>query len=107
VPLISQAAYARHRGISRVAVHLRTVTKGGPIPVHTAKKLIDPAEADALWDATKSRARWTEQLGAIGVLTSADQDSKSITSAPDRGANCPAIAREHACPKSRATPRFW
>jgi len=62
--LMSQAAYARHRGISRVAVHLRTATKGGPIPIHGPRKLIDPAEADALWDATKSRAGWSAKLGA-------------------------------------------
>jgi len=65
--LMSQAAYARHRGISRVAVHLRTSTKGGPIPVHGPKKLIDLAEADALWEATKSRAGWCEPLGATGA----------------------------------------
>src|SRR5262249_17639198 len=66
--LMSQAAYARHRGISRVAVHLRTATKGGPIPIHGPRKLIDPAEADALWDATKSRAGWSAKLGATEGL---------------------------------------
>ena len=54
MPLVTQAEYGRRRGISRVAVHKRTVTVGGPIPVHGAKKLIDPAEADALWEGTKS-----------------------------------------------------
>jgi hypothetical protein len=54
MPLVRQAAYARHRGISREAVRQRTATKGGPIPVHGPKKLIDVAEADALWDATMS-----------------------------------------------------
>jgi hypothetical protein len=52
--LVTQADYARHRAISRVAVYKRTVTAGGPIPVHGPKKLIDPAEADALWEATMS-----------------------------------------------------
>ena len=54
MPLVTQAEYGRRRGISRVAVHKRTVTVGGPIPVHGPKKLIDPAEADALWEGTKS-----------------------------------------------------
>jgi hypothetical protein len=52
--LLSQAAYARRRGISQAAVWKRTVTNGGPIPVHGPKKLIDVAEADALWEATMS-----------------------------------------------------
>ena len=54
MPLVRQAVYARHRGISREAVRQRTVPAGGPIPVHGPKKLIDVAEADALWDATMS-----------------------------------------------------
>jgi hypothetical protein len=54
MPLVRQAEYARHRGISREAVRQRTVTAGGPIPVHGPKKLIDVAEADALWDGTMS-----------------------------------------------------
>jgi len=56
MPLVSQASYARHRGVSREAVRQRTVTVGGPIPVHGPRKLLDPAEADALWEATKSAA---------------------------------------------------
>jgi hypothetical protein len=51
---VTQADYARRRGISREAVRKRTVTAGGPIPVHGARKLIDVAEADALWNATMS-----------------------------------------------------
>jgi hypothetical protein len=54
MPLVRQAAYARHRGISREAVRQRTIPAGGPIPVHGPKKLIDVAEADALWEATMS-----------------------------------------------------
>src|SRR5262245_49835753 len=54
MPLVSQAAYARRRGISRVAVYKRTVGAGGPIPTHGTRKLIDVAEADALWTATMS-----------------------------------------------------
>jgi hypothetical protein len=54
MPLVTQASYARHRGISREAVRQRTATVGGPIPVHGPKKLIDVAEADALWEATMS-----------------------------------------------------
>ena len=68
MPLVTQAEFARHRGISRVAVHLRTSTKGGPIPVHGPRKLIDVAEADALWEATKSAAgvAGSEQAGTSG-----------------------------------------
>src|SRR5262245_45985856 len=56
MPLITQASYARRRGISREAVRQRTVTAGGPIPVHGPRKQIDVTEADALWEATKSPA---------------------------------------------------
>jgi hypothetical protein len=52
--LVSQAEYGRRRNISREAVRKRTVTAGGPIPVHGPRKQIDVAEADALWDATKT-----------------------------------------------------
>jgi hypothetical protein len=52
--LVSQAAYGRRRGISQAAVWKRTTTAGGPIPTHGPKKLIDPVEADALWETTKS-----------------------------------------------------
>jgi hypothetical protein len=68
--LVTQADYARRKGLSRVAVHKRTTTKGGPIPVHGPKKLIDVAEADALWDATMSpqgagRAAAAGRRGAV------------------------------------------
>jgi hypothetical protein len=68
--LVTQAEYARMRGISREAVNRRTVTHGGPIPVHGRAKRIDPAQADALWHATmdgrrlksgQSRARIPDQ----------------------------------------------
>src|SRR5262245_11210677 len=52
--LVSQAEFGRRRNISREAVRKRTVTAGGPIPVHGPRKLIDVAEADTLWDATKT-----------------------------------------------------
>jgi hypothetical protein len=52
--LVSQRAYARQRGISQAAVWKRTMTAGGPVPVYGPKKLVDPAEADALWEATMS-----------------------------------------------------
>jgi hypothetical protein len=55
--LVTQATYARRRGVSRVAVHRRTTTAGGPIPVHGPSKLIDPVEADAVWDATATPVR--------------------------------------------------
>lgn len=52
--LVTQASYARHRGVSRCSVWRRTVTNGGPIAVHGPRKLIDVAEADRLWTATLS-----------------------------------------------------
>jgi hypothetical protein len=52
--LVSQRAYARRRGINQRAVWKRTRTAGGPIPTHGPRKLIDVAEADALWEATMS-----------------------------------------------------
>jgi hypothetical protein len=52
--LESQSAYARRRGVSHQAVQKRTTTAGGPIPVHGPRKQIDPAEADALWEMTKT-----------------------------------------------------
>lgn len=45
---------ARQRRVSQTAVWKRTTAAGGPIPTHGSRKLIDPAEADALWDATMS-----------------------------------------------------
>jgi hypothetical protein len=67
MPLVTQAEFARHRKVSRVAVHRRTVTAGGPIPVHGPKKLIDVAQADALWDVTMS------PQGAGGARAAAEQ----------------------------------
>ena len=52
--LVSQRAYARRRGISQAAVQKRTAAAGGPIPTHGPKKLIDVAEADALWEGTQT-----------------------------------------------------
>jgi hypothetical protein len=78
VPLISQAEYARRRNISRVAVHLRTTTKGGPIPVHGTKKLIDPAEADALWEATMSPAGAAGARGALDAKRRVPEEPSSV-----------------------------
>jgi hypothetical protein len=55
--LVSQAEYARMRGISREAVNRRTVTHGGPLPVYGKNKRIDPAQADALWHTTMDGRR--------------------------------------------------
>jgi len=52
--LVSQRAYARARGLSQMAVWKRTTAAGGPIPTHGPRKLIDPDEADGLWEATQS-----------------------------------------------------
>lgn len=54
--LISQAEYARRRGVSAEAVRKRTVSMGGPIPTHGRSKRIDPDEADRLWRLTMSPA---------------------------------------------------
>jgi hypothetical protein len=70
--LVRQAVYARRRGISRQAVSKRTATAGGRIPVHGPQKLIDEAEADALWDATMSAQ------GAANTRTAA-ADSSRVT----------------------------
>lgn len=77
--LVSQSAYARQRGVSHQAVQKRTVTAGGPIPVHGPKKLIDVAEADALWEATMSpqgaatgRAGNGHAAGAASAVTGSD-----------------------------------
>jgi hypothetical protein len=54
VALVSQAEFARRRGLSRQAVHKRLVDQGGPIPVYGPDKKLDEAEADRLWAATMS-----------------------------------------------------
>jgi hypothetical protein len=76
--LVSQRAYGRHRGISQAAVWKRTTAAGGPIPTHGPKKLIDVAEADALWDTTMSpqgagnaQARTADQGSPAGRATAA------------------------------------
>jgi hypothetical protein len=80
MPLVTQAVYARRRGISREAVRQRTVTAGGPIPVHGARKLIDPAEADALWEATKSPAGASHGDGG-GLLLSGSELARARAAA--------------------------
>ena len=72
MPLVTQANYARRRGISREAVRQRTVTARGPIPVHGARKLIDPAEADALWEVTKSPAGASHGDGGGSLLAGSE-----------------------------------
>jgi hypothetical protein len=42
--------------VSQVSVYRRTEPQGGPIPVHGRKRLIDVAQADALWEVTMSPA---------------------------------------------------
>lgn len=74
--LVTQAEYARRRGVSREAVGKRTTTRGGPIPVHGPRKLIDVAEADALWAPT--------------IATSQDFAGNSRFEAPDEPAPAPA-----------------
>lgn len=76
--LVTQAEYARRRNVSREAVGKRTTKRGGPIPVHGARKLIDVAEADALWAPT--------------IATSQDFAGNSRFEAPDEPAPAPAAA---------------
>src|SRR5262249_58740211 len=54
MPLVSQAEYARRRGVSQTAVWKRTADQGGPIPTYGSDKKLDQAEADRLWAATMS-----------------------------------------------------
>jgi hypothetical protein len=49
--LMSQADYARHRGVSRQAVH--KLVKAGKIPLHGSR--LDPAEADFALGETRER----------------------------------------------------
>lgn len=74
--LVTQAEFARRRGVSREAVGKRTTTRGGPIPVHGPRKLIDVVEADALWAPT--------------IATSQDFAGNSRFEAPDAPAPAPA-----------------
>jgi hypothetical protein len=117
---VTQAEFARRRGISREAVRKRTVTAGGPIPVYGPGKLLDVAEADALWDATMSpqgvgntQARATAS-GAAGVSGSelararaaaviVDVQTKRLTLEQRRGA---LISRERAVLRAFAFARL-
>lgn len=113
MPLVTQAEYARRKHVSRVAVHKRTATVGGPIPVHGPKKLIDVAEADRLWEATKSpggAAHDPPGGGAtIGTLAQAraaavivDVQTKRLVLEQRRGA---LISRDRATMKAFAFAR--
>jgi hypothetical protein len=72
--LISVREYARRRGIDESAVRKRTVTHGGPIPVHGRAKRIDPDEADRLWRVT---------MGPTGAATSRLQGAAEADDSPD------------------------
>src|SRR5262249_47474655 len=117
MPLVTQANYARRRGISREAVRQRTVTAGGPIPVHGPRKLLDVAEADALWEATKSMAGASHANGngAAAHLTGndlarartaalvVDVQTKRLTLEQRRGA---LISRDRATAKAFSFTRM-
>lgn len=77
---VTQAEYARRRGVSREAVGKRTTPRGGPIPVHGPRKLIDVAEADALWAPT--------------IATSQDFAGNSRFEGPDEPAPPPAAGAQ-------------
>lgn len=90
--LVTQAEYARRRNVSREAVGKRTTTRGGPIPVHGPRKLIDVAEADALWAPT--------------ITTSQDFAGNSRFEGPDEPAPAPAadVHPQPAAPAQTAAP---
>lgn len=50
---LTQAAYAKHRGVSRQAIN--KLVKAEKIPVHGPRKCIDPAEADRALGETRER----------------------------------------------------
>jgi hypothetical protein len=75
VALVSQRAYAKRRGISQAAVWKRTTAAGGPIPVHGPKKQLDPAEADALWEATMSPQGAAPRIAAAAAPRSPEPSS--------------------------------
>ena len=79
VALVSQRAYAKRRGISQAAVWKRTTAAGGPIPVHGPKKQLDPAEADALWDATMSPQGAAPRIGAATAPRSSEPSPPGVT----------------------------
>jgi hypothetical protein len=79
--LVSQRAYARHRGVSQNAVWKRTTVAGGPIPTHGARKLIDVAEADALWDTTMS-PQGAANARAPSSSTRAEDPPAAVTGSP-------------------------
>jgi hypothetical protein len=91
--LVSQAEYARRRGVSKQAVNQRTEPHGGPIPVYGVKKQIDLDEADRLWTATmrpreqaKSTAHVPEQVP--------EYDASGIASLEARKAVSEALAED-------------
>jgi hypothetical protein len=87
MPLVTQAAYARHRGISPVSVFRRTVKGGGPIPTYGPKKLIDVAEADALWEATKSPQGVANTAARLAAAAAASTPDPAAAAAGVSGAD--------------------
>src|SRR5262245_54323827 len=86
--LVSQRSYARHRGVSVQAVNAQTATHGGPIPVHGKRKLIDPAEADALWPVRSTEAAivtGSQLAQARGAALIVDVQTKRLALAQRRG----------------------
>ena len=81
VTLMTQAQYAEHRGVSRVAVHKAIKDER----ISTIDGKIDPAVADIQW-AANSRAR-APSSPAAAALSGARPDaaSRPAASAPDPG----------------------
>jgi hypothetical protein len=109
MPLVTQAEYARHRKIHRAAVLRRTRERGGPIPTYGPRKLIDVAEADALWSATMSAqamanasaGRTLAQARAEALLVDVEQKRLNLERA--RGA---LVSRDQATRKAFAYTRL-
>jgi hypothetical protein len=116
--LVTQAAFARHRGVSREAVRKRTVTAGGPLPVYGPRKLLDLTEADALWVATMSPqgmantngngaappSTGSELVRARTAALTVDIEVKRLALAKLRGE---LISRDAAVRKAFAFGRLW
>jgi len=109
--LVTQAEYARRRGVKRWTVYRRTVPGGGSIPVHGARKLIEVAEADRLWTATvatqglgSGNASGVSLVAARAAALALDVEVKRLALDERRGV---LISREAATRKAFAFGRLW
>lgn len=84
--LMTQADYARHRGVTRQAVN--KAVGSGKIPVHGDKKQIDPAEADRAMGLNVARV-----LADDGEEGPARQDAAPTTSGLTRAKTATEVYR--------------